>query len=184
MLKGAPNRDAARAFIEFNLSESGQKIWHTKIGTDGGPIGFEIGKLSVLPKIYDRPDESAPIVRVNPFKLANLIPYDSAMAAKRWNIFNDLFGVFIIDQHAKLTKIRDPSLLRGIPISEAEAMRLADNGGWGRNPALRNELLAEWGLLANKNIPSVDSGIRWARWLPLGLVTLLSLISLARRLWR
>lgn len=183
MLKGAPHREAALAFIEFNLSEAGQRIWHTKIGTPGGPAGFEIGKLSVLPKIYNNPNESASIVKVNPFKLPNLVPYDSELAAKRWNLFNDLFGVFIIDQHDRLTKISDLNLLRGIPIGEAYALSLTANGEWGRDAALRNERLAEWGQLAERGLPGVDAGRRLTRWIPLGLVGLLSILSLGRRLW-
>jgi iron(III) transport system permease protein len=185
MLKGAPHREAARAFIEFNLSEAGQKIWHTKIGTPGGPAGFEIGKLSVLPKLYNSPNESASIVKVDPFKLPNLLPYDSELAAKRWNLFNDLFGVFIIDQHDRLTKISDPGLLLGIPISEATALSLTANGEWGRDPSLRNEHLAEWARLAARELPGGGQGILdLKKWIPLGLIAGSIILSIIRRrLW-
>jgi iron(III) transport system substrate-binding protein len=37
LLRGAPNREAALAFIDFCLSMEGQKLWNFRPGTPGGP---------------------------------------------------------------------------------------------------------------------------------------------------
>ena len=52
MLKGHPNPKIAARFIEFVISEEGQKLWVFKAGTPGGPDHYVLGRLSVLPELY------------------------------------------------------------------------------------------------------------------------------------
>jgi len=52
MLRGAPSPKLAREFIEFTLSEEGQKLWNWKTGTPGGPERYALRRLPVLPSLY------------------------------------------------------------------------------------------------------------------------------------
>lgn len=47
MLRGAPNREVAVAFIEFVMTLEGQKLWNFKPGTPGGPTQFALRRIPV-----------------------------------------------------------------------------------------------------------------------------------------
>ncbi len=53
LLRGAPHRELAVRFIEFVLSEEGQKIWGFRRGTPGGPERYTLHRLPILPALYD-----------------------------------------------------------------------------------------------------------------------------------
>lgn len=52
LLRGAPHRELAVAFIEFVLSEAGQKIWSFRKGAPGGPRTYALQRLPILPALY------------------------------------------------------------------------------------------------------------------------------------
>jgi ABC-type glycerol-3-phosphate transport system substrate-binding protein len=52
LLRGAPHRELALEFMEFVLSEEGQKIWNFKVGTPGGPARYALRRLPILPSLY------------------------------------------------------------------------------------------------------------------------------------
>ena len=52
LLRGAPHRDLAVAFIEFVLSEQGQKLWSFRKGAPGGPQRYALQRLPILPALY------------------------------------------------------------------------------------------------------------------------------------
>ena len=49
VLKGAPHPELAARFIEFVLTEPGQKLWCLKLGAPGGPREFELDRMPVIP---------------------------------------------------------------------------------------------------------------------------------------
>jgi len=79
LLRGARHRDLAVRFIEFVLSEEGQRIWSFKRGTSGGPERYTLRRLPILPRLYDHafdaeradPDE-------NPYEEAHAFVYRPA----------------------------------------------------------------------------------------------------------
>jgi iron(III) transport system permease protein len=158
MLKGAPHSQVASAFIEYLLSEAGQRLWYGKKGQPGGPTRFELGKLSVLPSLYGR-IESASVVNSNPFDIPNLVAYDSKLASERWPLVNDLFGTFIIDLHQRLVCLPSADQIRELPVSQSESVRLTSGGGWGRDATVRSEALRLWSEQARAAIP-VTAGFR------------------------
>jgi hypothetical protein len=52
LLRGAPNRVAAIAFIEYVLSPEGQRLWNFKPGTAGGPQRFALRRMPVRKDFY------------------------------------------------------------------------------------------------------------------------------------
>lgn len=52
LLRGAPNRQAAVAFIEFVLSLEGQRLWNFRPGTPGGPERFALRRTPVRRDFY------------------------------------------------------------------------------------------------------------------------------------
>ena len=96
MLKGAPNAEAARLFIEFVLSEHGQRLWFLRKGVAGGPKQQELNRMSIRPDFYDR-FAGKTNVQQNPFGTASQFRFNHELASKRWAISNDLIGVALID---------------------------------------------------------------------------------------
>ncbi len=53
LLRGAPHRGLALAFMAFVLSPEGQRLWSFRRGTPGGPERYTLGRLPILPAAYD-----------------------------------------------------------------------------------------------------------------------------------
>ena len=53
LLRGAPHPALALDFIEFVLSEEGQKVWAFRRGAPGGPERYTLHRLPILPRLYD-----------------------------------------------------------------------------------------------------------------------------------
>lgn len=53
LLRGAPHKEVAVAFIEFSLSMEGQKLWNLKPGVPGGPDYFALRRLPVRKDFYE-----------------------------------------------------------------------------------------------------------------------------------
>jgi ABC-type Fe3+ transport system substrate-binding protein/ABC-type spermidine/putrescine transport system permease subunit II len=181
LLKGAPHTQAATAFIEFILSEQGQLLWYAKKGSPGGPIRSELGKLSVIPELYGRV-APATIFDGNPFTLPNVLAYDSKKAGSRWTLVNDLFGAFMIDVHERLVRVKDPTVLPGIPVSERDAQQLIDRGAWGEDQALRSDYLKSWATIGAQQLPATATVWERLRWVPGGVFALLLSLLIVKRL--
>jgi ABC-type Fe3+ transport system substrate-binding protein len=125
ILKGAPNLPVAQKFLEFVLSEDGQKLWMLRnkptkaqlaeakddpqklqtLNSITDPEGPEwkggLNRASVLPALYDKLGERRTVP--NPFTMEGTpFQYNSDKGSKRWDIVNGLFGVLIIDSHKDL----------------------------------------------------------------------------------
>lgn len=56
MFRGAPNPEAAKAFIEFVLSKDGQRLWNYRPGEPGGPEKYALRRLPVRKDLYKPED--------------------------------------------------------------------------------------------------------------------------------
>lgn len=181
ILRGAPNMEVAQAFAEFLLTKEAQNLWYGKKGENGGPRKYEIGKLSVLPSIYDTVTPAS-LFRSNPFHLQNILSYNASLASSRWNILNDLFGAFIVDPHTNLKILPVNKLPDGPPISEEMMRTLQTTASWGDNQSLRAHTLAEWGTRAQRLTSDPSSENRVSRFPLLTLLLALILTWSSRKL--
>ena len=151
VLKGAPNRKVAQIFMEFVLSEEGQKLWLLPRGAPGGPKQFTLARMSVLPHLYEQLKGQA-VIKVNPFKFKPGFRYDSQKGDRRIDVLNSLLGAFFITPHKDLKAYWQQAIKGGRkvtfkpPVSEAEVMRLADRWATDRKLAAQKE--TEWVRLA------------------------------------
>lgn len=158
ILKGAPHREWAQRFVDFVLSEAGQKLLMLPVGENGGPSEYTLGRMAILPSLFDSLGSKA-LVKLNPFKWQSDFRYDSPTGAKRWNVVNDLVGALLIDArhllkaawkkqvHAAGASPRSPSVLLVPPVTEAQANELAAR--WS-DPTYRNTKLGEWAKWAER----------------------------------
>lgn len=182
LLKGAPHREVAVRFIEFVLSEEGQKLWILRQGEPDGPQGYELGKFSVLPGLYAK-IEGRTSVRLNPFAWNSDFVYDADKGGRRWTLFNDLMGTMIIEPQGLLARAWKRAIEAGeaeeildrlaeMPLSEAEAEALIAGGRW-QEAEFRNRTQSEWATLARQKYGSEEGGGSILRNLPILLALVL-----------
>ncbi|MDQ3813423.1 MAG: extracellular solute-binding protein, partial [Armatimonadota bacterium] len=151
MLRGAPHPELARAFVEFVLSPSGQKLWMYKKGAPGGPVENELGRMAVLPALY-KPLADDSIIRSDPFSVRNTRPYDSEKASARRTVLDALIGAVLIDNHSAVQtrwkKTPDAAKITFVPVTEAELAALAAK--WD-DPTVQSTKQAEWGQAAREH---------------------------------
>jgi ABC-type Fe3+ transport system substrate-binding protein len=185
ILKGAPNREAAEAFIRFVMSEEGQKLWLLVDKAPGGPQRFQLNRFSVLPSLYGLPPEQT-AVKIDPFSWRSDFTFDSKLSSERWSIVNDLIGALVIDQKHLLTRAWKVALDKGalseqewqrlaaMPISADEALAIAKTK-W-KDPEFRNQKLNEWIHFArSKYLSGVTPPIIRSEWYSLAAFAFLSL---------
>ena len=96
MLRGGPNPQIARRFVEYVLSEEGQAVWNfpVRAGEDSmGPEKFELRRMPIRRVMFEKHWDSL-IDRVDPYKLATDAPN------KGWrSAIGPMMGAFAIDVH-------------------------------------------------------------------------------------
>lgn len=53
LLRGAPHKEVAEAFIEYTLTLEGQKLWDFQVGAPGGPIQYALRRSPIRRDLYD-----------------------------------------------------------------------------------------------------------------------------------
>jgi hypothetical protein len=165
VLRNSPRPGLARAFVEFVLSDAGQRLFLLRVGEPGGPRKFPLCRLSIVEELYQRyPPEQRSVGDSNPFAVKHVLTYNSAMGNRRWNALNDLLGAVIVDAHADLadawrvlsTSRLAPEQRRQLEVelfapfcTEAElavhAAQIVDQG-----PRVRTETVNRWGERARQ----------------------------------
>lgn len=163
-LKGAPHSDLARRFIEFVLSEKGQKLWMLPAGSEDGPQSFTLSRLSVLPGVYTAIKGRA-VVSFNPFAGKSGIEFDDDLAADRWQPLNDLIGAGMIDTHQELCKaylsVKDmppesTAFRRLVAPPESEEVFQNRASTWS-DPEMRNQVISSWTDFFNIKYAGVEA---------------------------
>jgi iron(III) transport system substrate-binding protein len=158
ILKGAPHAELAAKFIEFTLSDAGQRLWVLRKGARGGPGEYELGRMPVIPGFAKASGGEAAVL-FDPFGWKGGFIYDAQKGSQRWTLLNDLIGSLLIDNHKDLAaawdKVRNRApediLIRELtrlPFSEVEGLRLTD-GEW-KQPEQRAKIRAQWSAEARE----------------------------------
>jgi ABC-type Fe3+ transport system substrate-binding protein len=195
ILKGAPNRAVAEAFVSFVMSPAGQKLWLWVKGVADGPQKFQLNRFSVLPSLYELAQQHT-AVKINPFLWRADFAFDENLGSARSAIVNDLVGTMVIDPKELLTQAWSAALTDGLteqewqrlgamPISEAEAFDFATTK-WN-DPAFRNQKITEWSRFAREKYQrNIKSSLIRPEWLSLSALGLIAfgLVMYSRSLKR
>ena len=103
MLRGAPNRKQAVAFIEFLLSEDGQKIWQYKVNTPGGPEKYTLRRPSVRRDLYV--EKHRPYMAdadYNPYTATGNFEYHSEWTGRYFNLIRVMIRTTMLDASGEL----------------------------------------------------------------------------------
>jgi ABC-type Fe3+ transport system substrate-binding protein len=137
LLRGAPNREIGVRFIEFTLSEAGQRLWNYAPGSPGGPVKFALRRVPIRRDFY--PSEAgAPPVKydehrrfcvdplgdpgVNPYAQAAAFTYRPRWTARHFSVLRDIVRAMCIDSGEELRAAWRTILDAGGPVAQPEAM--------------------------------------------------------------
>ena len=152
VLKGAPNLQAAKRFIEFVLSPEGQRLWVLPKGYPGGPVQHELLRIPVLPEVYRKYADLTSVL-FDPSRAKAGFRYDSALAAAaarraQGPLWGDLRGPRA-GPGRRVESGHPPRLAAGggqgalrPPVTEQELLTLARTQ-WSK-PDVRDRILSEW----------------------------------------
>ena len=158
ILKGAPNLTTAQRFLDFVLSETGQKLWFLPRGHPEGPKEYSVERMSVRPDLYRR-FKGISNIEFSPFDLRQSFLYDARISRERREVVAALAGALLVDTHDDLRAAWRRLIERGLPpeavnelgsapLSERDALALA-KGDW-KQPEVRNRKKIEWQTWAEK----------------------------------
>jgi ABC-type Fe3+ transport system substrate-binding protein len=117
LIKGARNPAGGKDFIAFTLSEAGQRLL----------LRPEIGRLPILPSVYETGDRPADFPHLPDLLRSNLSAYAPDVSESRYQRVNALFDQSVTFRHRELVDISKTlheleSKLRQTPDAQAEAL--------------------------------------------------------------
>ncbi len=163
ILKGAPHMETAKMFVDFVMSDAGQKLWLTKAGAPGGPEKYNLMRSPVLPRAYKEVDRSLWTIDVDPFSFAGAFTFDSVKASARREILNDVMQSTLVVPQKDLRECWKAVLAAGSPeallarmsappMTEEELLKTAES--WGQAD-FRARLTTQWTESARKRYRAV-----------------------------
>ena len=105
LLRGAPHKEVATAFMEFVLSMDGQKLWNFKVGTPGGPDRYALRRIPVRRDFYSHRewDEFRSDPDARPYDEADQLVYREAWTGNLFREMAFIIRVMCQDTHEDLT---------------------------------------------------------------------------------
>ncbi len=153
ILKGAPNLETAKMFVDFVMSEEGQRLWLVKVGSPGGPRKYNLMRMPILPSAYEKADRSLWTVDANPFGFKGSFSFDAEKATARRGVMLDLMKSAFIQPQSGLRACWKAVRAAGAPqalidkmtsplITDAECVALSGEK-WEKQD-LRAQKTTEW----------------------------------------
>lgn len=118
LMRGAPNREVAVAFMEYVLSMDGQKLWNFKVGTPGGPKRFALRRLPIRRDFYEHKEWKAlrSDPEVSPYEGENPLIYNPAWTSgETFRAMAFVIRVMALDTHPELVKAWREIIAAGLP---------------------------------------------------------------------
>ena len=176
ILKGTEHLQEAQRFIEFVLSDDGQKLWMFPVGTSEGPVRSALLRMPIRKDLYSRYPQYSP-VQNSPFHESNTVngntnsifTLDNDLAYKRRDLVCGLIGAQLIDTHPELRKAWTEAIRRGKAeetltrlskplITENELQTLLQNE-W-KDPIQKNRIKIRWQVEAQSRCRAIRKELR------------------------
>jgi ABC-type Fe3+ transport system substrate-binding protein len=116
MIRGTRQADLCRLFVEYALSRDGQRLLYQPAGTAGQQ--HTLYRMPVVKARYSDPDAPSP----NPYDFPAGLLYNNELGMQRWNVLNDLMGVWLIDAHSDLRDAWKRVIEQGCPPDQMAAL--------------------------------------------------------------
>ncbi|MDB6072491.1 MAG: iron transporter substrate-binding protein [Verrucomicrobiaceae bacterium] len=105
LMRGAPQPKLAQAFMEFIVSEQGQKLWDFRPGTPGGPQHTALRRLPIRKDFYTKEHlafMSDPAEE--PYEKAKALVYHPEWTSPVFNSLRFIIRVLCVDTHDELRR--------------------------------------------------------------------------------
>jgi len=105
LLRGAPNRETAIAFMEYVLSLEGQKLWNFRVGAPGGPERYALRRPPIRPELYEEPwnaDRSDP--GFNPYRASASFTYRGEWTGFLFSEIRTIIRIAFMDARKELVE--------------------------------------------------------------------------------
>ena len=104
LLRGAPHRAVAVAFIEYTLTLDAQKLWNFKVGTPGGPDRFPLRRIPVRRDFYAHEEWKAwrSDPEASPYESPDPLVYRDAWTGRMFREMSFAIRVMCQDSHQEL----------------------------------------------------------------------------------
>ena len=177
ILKGTEHLKEAQRFIEFVLSDEGQKLWMFPIGSPEGPVRSALLRMPIRKDLYTRYPQYSP-VQNSPFyneskvingNTNNTFTLNNELAYKRRDLVCALIGAQLIDTHPELRKAWAEAIRKGKAektlillskplITENELQALLQNE-W-KDPLQKNRIKIRWQIEAQTRCQTIRKELR------------------------
>lgn len=106
LLRGAPNKEVAEAFIEYVLSIEGQKLWDYPVGSPGGPKKSTLRRSPIRREFYINEELNSPLIdgAFNPYLSAEEFIYHPGWTSPILFTMRFLIKSCFIDPHDELQR--------------------------------------------------------------------------------
>ncbi len=123
MLRGAPNRAAAEAFIDFLLSEEGQKLHAFQVGMPGGPVKHALRRPPIRRDLY-LPDyrKFRTDPDYNPYESGASFVYRAELTGPYYGLLRILIRCIALDPQPELRRAWQEIIRAGGPERVPQAM--------------------------------------------------------------
>lgn len=128
LLRGAPHKELAIRFMQFLMSDDGQKLWNYKPGEAGGPIKYALRRLPIRRSFYPSENELAnkafqahrphltdnladPLV--NPYEIGKKFTYRKRWTGHHFSIHRNLIKAMCLDAGEELKAAWEAIQLHG-----------------------------------------------------------------------
>ncbi|MFA4944062.1 MAG: ABC transporter substrate-binding protein [Lentisphaeria bacterium] len=123
LLRGAPNGELARRFIDFLFTAEGQRLWNRRAGAPGGPERYALRRLPIRRDLYTAAErrqmsDSAE----DPFAQAAQFTYHGEWTGPHFNLLRLLVRAMVIDTHEELVRAWAAITAAGGPAAVPAAM--------------------------------------------------------------
>lgn len=116
MFRGAPEPKVATAFMEFVLSDEGQKLWNFRPNVPGGPERMSLRRLPVRPDFYtDANRRLMADSAAQPFEEAKSFLYHPAWTGSLFGVIRFVTKVMCIDPHQEQQEAWHEMIREGMP---------------------------------------------------------------------
>ncbi len=131
ILNGAPEGELAEAFVEFLMTDEGQRLWNVKAGAPDGPTERALRRLPVKPALYRTEGGTADFVdQENPYELKGEFEYDSSLTGPAFNPLRVLVRAMCIETHEELVAAWEALAEAGFPPQATAAFDELDGLGY------------------------------------------------------
>ena len=104
LMRGAPHREVAVAFMEYTLSMDGQKLWNFKPGAPGGPKRYALRRMPIRRDYYTEagfiPFRTDP--EDDPYGTAQPLVYNPAWTGGIFREMSFVIRIMCLDPHPEL----------------------------------------------------------------------------------